>query len=80
MAAADWGWRGGTHYRRLADYADRKARSTVAWFEHHAPGYIGTPKIRCALDTRLHLFLTELDPHIRLLGAERDSLSEPWRN
>ena len=80
MAAADWGWRGGTHYRRLADYADRKARSTVAWFEHHAPAYIGTPKIRGALDTRLHLFLTELDPHIRLLAAERDSLSEHWRN
>ena len=79
-AAADWGWRGGTHYRRLADYADRKARSTVAWFEHRAPGYIGTPKIRCALDTRLHLFLTELDPHTRLLAAERDSLSEHWRN
>jgi hypothetical protein len=79
-AAADWGWRVGTHYRRLAEYADRKARSTVAWFAHRAPGYLGTPTIRCALDTRLHQFLTELDPHTRLLGAERDSLSEHWRN
>jgi|GEM_PF-989747 len=79
-AAADWGWRGGTHYRRLAEYADRKAQSTVAWFEQRAPGYLGTPRIRCALDTRLNLFLTELDPHTRLLAAERDSLSEHWRN
>jgi len=79
-AASDWGWHGGTHYRRLADYADRKARSTVAWFEHRAPGYLGTRTIRCALDTRLRQFLTELDPHTRLLAAERDSLSEHWRN
>jgi len=79
-AAADWGWRGGTHYRRLADYADRKAQSTVAWFEQRAPGYLGTPTIRHALDTRLPLFLAEHDPHTRLLAAERDSLSEHWRN
>ena len=79
-AAADWGWRGGTHYRRLAEYADKKARATVAWFEHRAPGYLGTPTIRRALDTRLHLFLAELDPHARLLAAERDRLSEHWRN
>ena len=79
-AAADWGWRSGTHYRRLAEYADKKARATVAWFEHRAPGYLGTPTIRRALDTRLHLFLAELDPHARLLAAERDRLSEHWRN
>ena len=79
-AASDWGWHGGTHYRRLADYADRKARSTVAWFEQRAPGYLGTPTIRRALDTRLHLLLAKLDPHARLLAAERDSLSEHWRN
>ena len=79
-AASDWGWRGGTHYRRLADYADRKARSAVAWFEQRAPGYLGTPTIRRALDTRLHLLLAEFDPHARLLAAERDSLSEHWRN
>jgi len=79
-AASDWGWHGGTHYRRLADYADRKARSTVAWFEQRAPGYLGTPTIRRALDTRLHLLLAKVDPHARLLAAERDSLSEHWRN
>ena len=79
-AASDWGWHGGTHYRRLADYADRKARSTVAWFEQRSPCYLGTPTIRRALDTRLHLLLAELDPHARLLAAERDSLSEHWRN
>ena len=79
-AAADWGWRGGTHYRRLAEYADRKAQSTVAWFEQRAPGYLGTPIIRRALDTRLHLFLAEHDPHARILAAERDRLSEHWDN
>jgi hypothetical protein len=79
-AAADWGWGGGTHYRRLADYADRKAQSTVAWFEQRAPCYLGTPTIRRALDTRLPLFLAEHDPHARLLAAERDRLSEHWRN
>ena len=79
-AAAKWGWRGAVHYRRLADYADRKARSTVAWFEQRAPGYLGTPTIRRPLDTRLHLLLAKLDPHARLLAAERDSLSEHWRN
>ena len=80
MAASDWGWRSGTHYRRLAEYADRKARSTVAWFEHRAPGYLGMPTIRLTLDTRLHLFLVEHDPHARLLAAERERLSEHWRN
>ena len=79
-AAADWGWRGSTHYRRLAEYADRKAQSTVAWFEQRAPGYLGTPTIRRALDTRLRLLLAEHDPHARLLAAERDRLSEHWRN
>jgi hypothetical protein len=79
-AASDWGWRGGTHYRRLAEYADKKARATAAWFEHRAPGYLGTPIIRRALDTRLYLFLAALDPHARLLAAERDRLSEHWRN
>ena len=79
-AAADWGWRGGTHYRRLADYADRKAQSTVAWFEQRAPGYLGTSTIRRALDTRLHLFLAARDPHLQLLAAERERLSEHWRN
>ena len=79
-AAADWGWHGGTHYRRLAEYADRKAQSTVAWFEQRAPGYLGTPTIRRALDTRLPPFLAEHDPHARLIAAERDRLSEHWRN
>ena len=79
-AAADWGWKSGTHYRRLADYADRKARSTVAWFEQRAPGYLGTPTIRRALDTRLPLLLAESDPHARILAAEQDRLSEHWRN
>jgi hypothetical protein len=79
-AAADWGWHGGTHYRRLADFAERKAGATVAWFEQRAPGYLGTPTIRRALDTRLHLFLTERDPHARILTAERDRLSERWDN
>ena len=79
-AAADWGWRGGTHYRRLAEYADRKARFTVAWFEHRAPSYLGTPTLRRALDTRLELFLSELDPHAQLLAAERNRLSEHLRN
>lgn len=79
-AAADWGWRGGTHYRRLADYADRKAESTVAWFEQRAPGYLGTSTIRRALDTRLLLFLAARDPHMQLLADDRQRLSEHWRN
>ena len=36
--------------------------------------------LRRALGTRLHLLLTELDPRERLLAAERDRLSEHWRN
>lgn len=80
IAAADWGWRGGTHYRRLADYADKKAVETVAWFERRAPGYLGTPAVRQALDARLHQFLAKHDPHARLLAAERNRLSEHWRD
>lgn len=79
-AAAEWGWRGGTHYRRLADYADKKAVEVVAWFEQRAPGYLGTPTVRQSLDARLHQFLAKHDPHARLLAAERDRLSEHWRN
>lgn len=80
VAAADWGWRGGTHYRRLAEYAERKAQATVAWFEQRAPGYLGTQTIRRSLDTRLQTFLAERDPHFRILAAERNGLSEHWRN
>jgi len=80
MAAAEWGWCGGTHYRRLADYADKKSVETVAWFEHRAPGYLGTPYVRRSLDARLRLFLAEHDPHARLLAAQQERPSEHWRD
>lgn len=79
-AAADWGWRGAAHYRRLADYAGKKSVETVAWFEHRAPGYLGTPAVRQPLDARLRLFLAEHDPHARLLAAQQERPSEHWRN
>lgn len=79
-AAADWGWRGGAHYRRLADYAGKKSVETVAWFEHRAPGYLGTPAVCRPLDARLRLFLAEHDPHARLLAAQQERPSEHWRN
>ncbi len=79
-AAAEWGWRGAGHYRRLAEYADQKARQTAAWFEHRAPGYLTAPTTRHALDARLNEFLAKHDPHTRLLAAERERMSEHWLN
>ena len=79
-AAVEWGWRGVDHYRRLADYADEKARDMVAWFDQRAPGYRTAAQTRHALDARLARFLAEHDPHERLLAAERASVSEHWRN
>jgi hypothetical protein len=79
-AAAEWGWRGAGHYRRLAEYADQKARQTVGWFNRRAPGYLDTEATRHALDARLIEFLAEQDPHARLLSAERIRLSEHWPN
>jgi hypothetical protein len=79
-AAAEWGWFGGTHYRRLADYADKKSMEVFAWFEGRAPGYLGTPAVHRPLDARLRLFLAEHDPHARLLAAQQECPSEHWRN
>jgi hypothetical protein len=79
-AAAKWGWRGAVHYRRLADYADSKARESVAWFDHRAPGYRTTATTRRALDARLRQFLAQQDPHARILAAERERVSEHWLN
>lgn len=79
-AAAEWGWRGAGHYRRLAEYADKKARDTVAWFDHRAPGYRTTATTRHALDERLVHFLARHDPHAQLLAAERERMSEHWPN
>ena len=79
-AAAEWGWHGAGHYRRLAEYADKKARDTVAWFDQHAPGYRTILTTRHALDERLGHFLAEHDPHARLLAAEWERLSEHWPN
>jgi hypothetical protein len=79
-AAVEWGWCGVDHYRRLAEYADKKARSTVEWFDQRAPGYRTSAQTRHALDARLAHFLAEHDPYERLLAAERERASEHWRN
>ena len=79
-ATAEWGWRGAVHYRRLADYADSKARETGAWFDHHAPGYRTTATTRHAFNARLMQFLAQHDPHVRFLASERERVSEHWRN
>ena len=78
--AAEWGWAGPGHYRMLADRAGEKADETVMWFQKRALGYLGSTAISHALDARLNQFLAEHDPHTRLLIAERDRLSEHWRN
>ena len=79
-AAAEWGWRGAGHYRRLAEYADQKARDTVAWFDRRAPGYLDSTATRHALDARLNQILAEQDPHTQLVTAERNRRSEHWPN
>jgi hypothetical protein len=79
-AAAEWGWHGAGHYRRLAEYADKKARHTVAWFDQRAPGYRTIVTTRHALDERLVHFLAQHDPHARLLATEWERLSEHWPN
>lgn len=80
VAAAEWGWRGTGHYRRLAEYAERKAQQTTMWFEQRAPRYLAAQATRDTLDARLNEFLAKHDPDTAIIEAERNRLSEHWRN